>query len=138
MRPYSIAEQDKYCRLLAPSTAQLARATNQNSASRNRLERLVAEMVDDGSTGSPYLPDYRIPAGFTYFGQFVVHDLTDDASDLRDAWRFAPEEIENRQSPFLNMGHLYGRGPWDREDACFYEPDDVRLRIGPEVRSVIA
>ena len=44
-------------------------------------------------------------------GQFVAHDLTKDVSSLDEAWRKKPEELENLQTPKLDLGVLYGDGP---------------------------
>jgi hypothetical protein len=51
-----------------------------------------------------------IPAGFTYFGQFVDHDITFDVSSTLDAETDA-NTINNMRSPALDLDSLYGRGP---------------------------
>lgn len=51
-----------------------------------------------------------IPAGFTYFGQFVDHDITFDVSSSLDAETDA-NTINNMRSPALDLDALYGRGP---------------------------
>jgi hypothetical protein len=51
-----------------------------------------------------------IPAGFTYFGQFVDHDITFDVSSTLDAATDA-NTINNMRSPTLDLDALYGRGP---------------------------
>jgi hypothetical protein len=73
------------------------------------LKALAAEME------SPVAGDEqsRIPAGITYLGQFIVHDISFDASrsvtHVIDA-----EKIENLRSPRLHLESLYGRGPLDQ------------------------
>jgi hypothetical protein len=52
----------------------------------------------------------NIPAGFTYFGQFVDHDITLDVSSTLDADTDA-NTINNMRSPALDLDSLYGRGP---------------------------
>ena len=47
-------------------------------------------------------------------------------SSLLEPWQFEPEEINNAQTPFLDLGHIYGKGPWDQHDKRFY--DGVRLK----------
>lgn len=50
------------------------------------------------------------PSGFTYFAQFVDHDMTLDRQPLVDA----PVEVstlENSREPSLNLDSLYGGGP---------------------------
>ncbi|MET0752193.1 MAG: heme peroxidase family protein [Pyrinomonadaceae bacterium] len=51
-----------------------------------------------------------IPAGFTYFGQFVDHDITLDVSSSLDADTDA-NTINNMRSPALDLDSVYGRGP---------------------------
>ncbi len=51
-----------------------------------------------------------IPAGFTYFGQFVDHDITLDVSSTLDAGTDA-NTINNMRSPALDLDPVYGRGP---------------------------
>ena len=49
-------------------------------------------------------------AGFTYFAQFIDHDLTFDITPLARAHPHAGR-IPNFRSPFLDLDHLYGGGP---------------------------
>ena len=51
-----------------------------------------------------------IPAGFTYFGQFVDHDITFDVSSTLDVEQDA-NTINNMRSPSLDLDSVYGRGP---------------------------
>jgi hypothetical protein len=51
-----------------------------------------------------------IPAGFTYFGQFVDHDITFDISSSLDVETDA-NTINNMRSPSLDLDSVYGRGP---------------------------
>jgi hypothetical protein len=51
-----------------------------------------------------------IPAGFTYFGQFVDHDITFDVSSSLDVETDA-NTINNMRSPALDLDSVYGRGP---------------------------
>jgi hypothetical protein len=54
----------------------------------------------------------RIPAGYTYFGQFVDHDITFDPTPLRMR-RNDPNGIHNFRTPRLDLDSVYGRGPDD-------------------------
>jgi hypothetical protein len=59
----------------------------------------------------PTLPAISsIPAGFTYFGQFVDHDITFDVSSSLDTSTDA-NTVNNMRSPTLDLDSLYGRGP---------------------------
>ncbi len=133
MKPYKTCPDTYYARLFAPEK----RWTNEDEwqTRLGNLARLVDTMVDGG--GRPPFDDFAIEAGYTYFGQFIDHDLTNDSASLGDAMVLEPHEILNRQTPRLDLGHLYGRGPFHHEDSALYEKDDVRLRVGAEVESLI-
>jgi hypothetical protein len=48
--------------------------------------------------------------GYTYFGQFVGHDLSYDTTRL-DGPHIAPELTPNYRTPYLDLDHIYGGGP---------------------------
>ncbi len=50
-------------------------------------------------------------AGYTYFGQFIDHDLTFDVTPLRLAGQVSVDETPNFRSPRLDLDQLYGGGP---------------------------
>ncbi|MEO1680517.1 MAG: heme peroxidase family protein [Pseudomonadota bacterium] len=52
----------------------------------------------------------NIPAGFTYLGQFIDHDITLDLTSLGEKMR-DPRGIQNFRTPSLDLDSLYGRGP---------------------------
>lgn len=52
----------------------------------------------------------NLPAGLTYFGQFMDHDLTLDLTPLDYAHAFA-EQTPNYRTPFLDLDHVYAGGP---------------------------
>src|ERR1700720_1566188 len=54
--------------------------------------------------------DSSVFAGFTYFAQFIDHDLTFDITPLARAHPYA-RRIRNFRSPFLDLDHVYGGGP---------------------------
>lgn len=79
---------------------------------------------------SPELHDHaELPAGYTYFGQFVDHDITFDQTEGLPTGELSEEEIESGRSPSLDLDSVYGRGPLV-EEKRLYEGDKVRLRIG--------
>src|SRR5215813_3806297 len=51
-----------------------------------------------------------IPAGFTYLGQFIDHDLTFDPTSSLEK-RNDPDAIVNFRTPALELDSLYGAGP---------------------------
>lgn len=62
-------------------------------------------------TEPPMHPD--LAAGYTYFGQFIDHDITfDPASSLTR--QNDPEGLSNFRSPRLDLDSIYGRGPDDQ------------------------
>jgi Animal haem peroxidase len=78
------------------------------AANRALLDRLGDMMGDLGrETG---IGDSPIPAGFTYVGQFVDHDITLDVHSNLDVATNA-EKINNMRSPSLDLDSLYARGP---------------------------
>jgi hypothetical protein len=56
--------------------------------------------------------DSRTPAGYTYFAQFIDHDITfDPTSSLMR--RNDPNALLNFRTPRLDLDCVYGRGPGD-------------------------
>ncbi|MFI0088358.1 heme peroxidase family protein [Streptomyces bobili] len=57
--------------------------------------------------------DGKIPAGYTYLGQFIDHDVTfDPSSNLQR--RNDPDALVNFRTPRFDLDSLYGRGPADQ------------------------
>ena len=54
----------------------------------------------------------RVPAGFTYLGQFIDHDITFDPMSKLDE-RNDPRSLVNFRTPRLDLDSLYGGGPSD-------------------------
>jgi len=63
-----------------------------------------------GDPGRETAPDSNIPAGFTYVGQFVDHDITMDISSSIDVFTDA-NTINNMRTPSLDLDSLYSGGP---------------------------
>ena len=75
------------------------------------IEALLTQLGNlMGDTGRDTGADSIIPAGYTYFGQFVDHDITLDVSSTIDAPQDA-NTINNMRSPALDLDSVYGRGP---------------------------
>ena len=54
-----------------------------------------------------------IPAAYTYFGQFIDHDLTfDPASSLQR--QNDPDALQDYRTPKFDLDNVYGRGPDDQ------------------------
>ncbi len=72
---------------------------------------------DDEPLRAAEPPDHRenpsIPAGYTYLGQFVDHDVTfDPVSSLQR--QNDPDGLHDLRTPSLDLDCLYGRGPADQ------------------------
>ncbi len=79
---------------------------------------------------TPNLKDHpTLAAGFTYFGQFLDHDITFDKTEGLPDTELSADEIMQGRSPSLDLDSVYGRGP-TQEAKRIYEDDKIRLRIG--------
>jgi hypothetical protein len=72
----------------------------------------------------------QVPAGFTYLGQFIDHDLTFDKTTVTFGANVTPAQLVQGRSPTLDLDSLYGAGPADPDSAKFYEADGVHLKVG--------
>jgi hypothetical protein len=71
-----------------------------------------------------------VPAGYTYLGQFIDHDLTSDKTDVMLGTDISPTDLLQGRSPRLDLDSLYGAGPGGARSAKFYESDGMHLKIG--------
>jgi hypothetical protein len=75
--------------------------------------------------------DGSVPAGFTYLGQFIDHDLTFDVTrGLTLGEQASPTELLQGRSPSLDLDSLYGAGPNGAASSRFYRADGIHLRTG--------
>jgi hypothetical protein len=74
-----------------------------------------------------------IPAGYTYLGQFIDHDVTfDPVSSLQR--QNDPDALDDFRTPRFDLDSVYGRGPADQP--YLYQSDDsTKLRLGRDVHS---
>jgi len=69
-----------------------------------------------------------IPAGYTYFGQFIDHDITfDPASSLMR--RNDPNGLLNHRTPRLDLDNIYGKGR-DQSPYLYDDEDKDKFLIG--------
>ena len=71
----------------------------------------------------------QVPAGYTYFGQFVDHDLTFDKSTVSFGANVSAADLIQGRSPALDLDSLYGKGPANPGSAKFYK-DDRHFKLG--------
>src|SRR5437588_224024 len=71
--------------------------------------------------------ELRLPAGYTYFGQFVDHDITfDPVSSLTR--QNDPDSLTDFRTPKFDLDSLYGRGPADQP--YIYDENGMTLALG--------
>ena len=72
----------------------------------------LQELADAMKDASPadVSGDSQIPAGFTYLGQFVDHDITLDLTSIGEK-QADPQATENFRTPALDLDSIYGLGP---------------------------
>lgn len=97
---------DKFC-YMSPIAVRNATRLPFNPVNQVLMGKLGDMM---GDVGRDTLADSIIPAGFTYVGQFVDHDVTFDVSSSIEASTDA-RTINNMRSPSLDLDSLYSRGP---------------------------
>jgi heme peroxidase len=68
-------------------------------------------------------------AGYTYFGQFIGHDLTLDSTPLEGPYP-EPELTPNYRTPSFDLDHIYGGGP--EKSPFLYEgrPGEECFKLG--------
>jgi hypothetical protein len=94
------------------------------------VDQPTREALATAITATGDQPDATVPAGFTYLGQFVDHDLTMDRTEAQLGEDVNLDELLQGRSPALDLDSVYGRGPTDRDDRVFYERDGVQLKVG--------
>lgn len=89
-----------------------------------RIKQIADLMVEPTPPGN--LDNPRIPAGYTYLGQFIDHDLTFDpvSSLIRQN---DPDALTNFRSPRFDLDSVYGRGPAD--DPFLYDRNTGRDKL---------
>lgn len=110
----------KFCRLLP------AGSPNAESGLVDLGLAMETEIHGVGTQG-----DSNVPAGYTYLGQFIDHDITAQVQDLSlGGGTVPPGSVETQRTPALDLDSLYGKGPGSSESGALYEADGVRFRIG--------
>jgi hypothetical protein len=92
----------------------------------NRMEDPRVPGTDPSSGDEFDNPD--VPAGFTFLGQFIDHDMTRDTTPLT-LQQQDPKGLTNFDTPLFDLGSMYGGGP--TVDKALYESDGKRLKLRP-------
>ncbi len=87
-------------------------------ANQNMVERpnkSPADLTDDSNVDALErdFGSQGTPAGYTYFGQFVDHDMTFDPTPL-GVQGGDPNGLDNFRTPRLDLDCVYGNGPADQ------------------------
>jgi hypothetical protein len=94
-----------------------------------KLDKPLGEEDDDENVAK-LDGELRLPSGYTYFGQFVDHDITfDPVSSL--VRQNDPDALVDFRTPRFDLDSVYGRGPADQP--YLYEADGVHLTLGESV-----
>ena len=88
----------------------------------------LAEWI--GSAERPPSPEnHHIPAGYTYLGQFVDHDITFDPTSSLDRLN-DPHALVNFRTPRLDLDSVYGAGPVAQPFLYDKSSRELRLLVG--------
>lgn len=117
MPPGSVEEQDAF--FLQFATANMVERPGVDPADLTSEDDVAALEAEFGS---------QIPAGYTYFGQFIDHDITLDTTSLK-ARQIDPDRVLNFRTPRLDLDCVYGRGPAD-QPYLFDDDDKEKMLVG--------
>jgi len=110
------------------SLAKLGQAMIQE-LEEGKLDKPLGEDDDDENTSKFEDGSLRLPAGYTYFGQFVDHDITfDPVSSLTR--QNDPDGLTDFRTPRFDLDSLYGRGPADQP---YLYRDGLHLLLGSKL-----
>jgi Animal haem peroxidase len=117
------------------SLADLGKAMIQGLEDGELDKPLGTEDDDENTAKLPGSEELRLPAGYTYFGQFVDHDITfDPVSSLTR--QNDPDGLQDFRTPRFDLDSLYGRGPADQP--YLYADEVGHLALGSEEPSPAA
>ena len=95
--------------------------------------RELAAAMKDPDPGSANGNNPKIPAGFTYLGQFVDHDITLDLTSFGEK-ESDPTAVENFRTPALDLDSIYGLGPDGSRQLYARNPSDTSGKTpGPKL-----
>jgi hypothetical protein len=93
---------------------------------------LPGGLMDGGETTHAQ-DNPTLDAGFTFFGQFIDHNITFDVTGQLGR-QVDPEAVQNFRQPMLDLDHVYGSGPV--ADPLLYDPSpdshNTKLALSPD------
>lgn len=117
-------------RELAP--AQFGNDENETIANLECLAGFI-ESAPDPAEDRTDAEESAIPALYTYFGQFVDHDITFDPVSSLTAFS-DPDALVDFRTPTFDLDSLYGRGPDDQPYMYDQDPKQHgKLAVGREL-----
>lgn len=93
------------------------------------MKRVAKDWMTENATRKG--KDSGLPAGYTFFGQFIDHDITLDLTALSDA-EIDPNRLHNGRTPRLDLDCVYGLGP-EAQPYLYARPGgtfDGRMLVG--------
>ncbi|WP_428269560.1 peroxidase family protein [Haliangium sp.] len=90
------------------------------------LEALAVTMRESDNAAT----ESKTPAGFTFLGQFIDHDITLDTTSSLDQ-QIDPTAVRNMRTPSLELDSVYGAGP-DANPFLYDQERPGRLLTGTE------
>ena len=105
--------QGRFGRMFRSLPAAKYGATDEDS--QNALKKLGSKMTSglDAPKDGADPEESGIPALYTYFGQFIDHDITFDPNTTL-IQHSDPDAVTDFRTPALDMDNIYGRGPNDQ------------------------
>jgi hypothetical protein len=96
------------------------------------LHELADAMLDANPLDTAGNND-KLPAGFTYLGQFVDHDITLDLTSFGEK-EADPDAVRNFRTPALDLDNVYGLGPDGSRQLYARNPNDINGKTpGPKL-----
>ena len=91
-------------------------------------DQVLTALADSMGQGAPPVDNPDIPAGYTYLGQFVDHDITFDPVSSQERVD-DPDALHSFRTPRFDLDSLYGS---DRRDSPYLydEGDPDKLLVG--------
>src|ERR1017187_2959244 len=97
-------------RSLAP--AKYGKNDDESKTNLTKLGTLMSSDFDP-PRDAPDAEESGIPALYTYFGQFIDHDITFDPMSMLIK-HTDPDALTDFRTPTLDLDNVYGRGPDDQ------------------------